>query len=404
MAEELAKFAEVCMVGPSGSAALAPRNVVVIEARLKPLWRFLLGSQWQAWRQARRWRPDWIIAGSGLTAPLAWLAARGCKARTAVYLHGLDIALGNRLYRAIWLPAIRRMDRVIANSAATRQLALDAGVDSDRIGIVHPGVDIPEQTTGAQARQEFRCSHGLADATILLSIGRISERKGLREFVTDVLPRIVREQSKIMLLVIGDAPTQALYAKAQSRQSIQTAADRAGVGKNLRFLGVITDREQLAAAYRAADVHVFPVREIPGDPEGFGMVAVEAAAHGLATVAYATGGVVDAVAEDTSGHLVTEGGHAVFATAVLRTLAEQDAMRSSCIAFAQNSRGPRLARRSPRSCRYHVDSRFGVDTAMRRAEVRPCPATAKPGWESKCASAPYRASAPGIRARRRERQ
>ena len=55
--------------------------------------------------------------------------------------------------------------------------------------------------------------------------------------------------------------------------------------------------------YEAANVHIFPVRHIPDDPEGFGMVAIEAAAHGLPTAAFATGGIVDAVAPGQSGYL-----------------------------------------------------------------------------------------------------
>src|SRR3546814_12930756 len=68
--------------------------------------------------------------------------------------------------------------------------------------------------------------------------------------------------------------------------------------------------------YKAASAHIFPVREIPGDPEGFGMVAVEAAAHGVPTIAFATGGIVDAVAEGESGRLIRPGDYGAFAGVV----------------------------------------------------------------------------------------
>src|SRR5690606_2159044 len=126
----------------------------------------------------------------------------------------------------------------------------------------------------------------------------------------------------VVLAVIGDAPSDSLLAGAQSRNSIQAAADAAGVGRHLRFLGVITDPQALACAYESASLHVFPVRELPGDPEGFGMVAIEAAAHGLPTVAFSTGGIVDAVAEGQSGHLVPPGDYAALAQAVLQTLSD----------------------------------------------------------------------------------
>ena len=71
MAEELAKVADVRVVGPQSSAAVAPDGIDVREAPLKPLWRFLLHAQNLARREAASWRPDIVLAGSGLTAPLA---------------------------------------------------------------------------------------------------------------------------------------------------------------------------------------------------------------------------------------------------------------------------------------------------------------------------------------------
>ncbi|MBS0570650.1 MAG: glycosyltransferase family 4 protein, partial [Proteobacteria bacterium] len=266
----------------------------------------------------------------------------------AVYAHGLDVAVRHPVYRALWLPAIRHMDRVIANSRATAQRCRGIGVDPARIGIVHPGVDLPTAADAGQA-QAFRARHGLGAGPLLLSVGRLTTRKGLREFVAQSLPRIAAVHPEVNLVIVGDAPAQALHAQAQTAASIQAAADVAGAGKSISFLGRIDDAE-LRAAYAAADVHVFPIRDVPGDPEGFGMVAVEAAAHGLPTVAFATGGVVDAVAQGISGRLVPPGDHEKFAQQVVELLSERpsaaarETARSFARDFAWDRFGTRIAR------------------------------------------------------------
>jgi len=341
IADELSRHADVRIIGPTGAAAQRPPQVPVTEAPLRPLWRFLLASGGQAVRTARAWQPHIVLAGSGLTAPAALLAARAAKARACVYLHGLDAAVQHPAYRAVWHPAIRRMDVVIANSQPTAALARALGVASDKITIVHPGVQLPTAPQTPQALREFRQRHGLGDARVLLSVGRLTERKGLRQFVQHALPAIVQAAPDTLLAVVGDAPADSLLAGVQTRASIQAAADAAGVGQHLRFLGVITDAAELACAYEAASLHVFPVRQLAGDPEGFGMVAIEAAAHGLPTVAFATGGVVDAVAQGRSGRLVAPGDYAALAQAVVQVLADQaDAWRTGATDFAQGFAWP----------------------------------------------------------------
>lgn len=348
MADELSRYAEVRVIGPAGSAAMRPAGVEVDEVALKPLWKFLFHAQWRALRTAFAWKPDVILAGSGLTAPIAWCAARASGASTAAYVHGLDLAVRHPVYRGLWLLALRHINRVIANSRSTAELARAVGVRAERVGILHPGVDFPDEgRVGAlscaseaknregKVRSDFRERHQLGSRPLLLSVGRLSSRKGLCEFVAQALPHIVAAYPDVLLIVVGDAPKDALHAQAQTPENIRAAAEHEGVAKNLYFLGTITDYRELGSVYRAADVHVFPVRAIPGDPEGFGMVAVEAAAHGLPTVAFATGGVVDAVAEGISGYLVASNDYAGFAEAVRRVLAKHESMSHSCRAFAE---------------------------------------------------------------------
>lgn len=315
----LAELGPVGLSGPRGAAAHAPASALVRESALKPMPVFLLGCAWRGWRLARRLRPSLVMAGSGLTAPIAWSLARLAGARSAVYLHGLDIIAPSALYQLGWLPFIRRCEVVFVNSANTQRIAVEAGVPRERISILHPGTGMP--VLDPAAGEAFRHERDYGFRPLLLSVGRLTRRKGLAEFVVNALPLIVAEHPDALLLVIGGEAVDALHGASGNEQArIEALAQEAGVAFALRFLGRC-DEATLCAAYQAADCHVFPVLDVPGDVEGFGMVALESAAHGLPTVAFAVGGVPDAVDTGRSGALVASGDYAGFAREVLRFLA-----------------------------------------------------------------------------------
>jgi phosphatidylinositol alpha-1,6-mannosyltransferase len=345
MASELAKYADIRVIGPHGAASLAPDGVVLREVPLRPLWYFLGAATYCAVREAKWFRPHIVLAGSGLTAPIAIWAARSARSAAVVYVHGLDLATHHPIYRLLWFPALRRMRRIIANSRASAELAERIGVAAQRIHVVSPGVALPESDVDGKEVEAFRKEHGLEHNAVLLSVGRLSERKGLREFVREALPSIVAKRPDAMLLVVGGEPKDALSARSQTRESIREAAGQMGVREHIQFLGEITDRKLLSTVYMASNLHVFPVRELPNDPEGFGMVAIEAAACGTPTVAFATGGVVDAVADGRSGRLVRPGDYAAFADVVVSMLNESNGMGATCMEFAAGFAWPNFGLR-----------------------------------------------------------
>lgn len=333
MADELSKYAEVKVVGPTGAAAIKPKNVQVLESPLKPLVLFMLIALCKAFWTAVCFKPNVIIAGSGLTAPLVWLISKLTGAKSVVYLHGFDITAAHWVYQKIWVPFFKRIDFVIVNSTPTKTLALNAGVLEKKLSIVHPGVTLPVTAQSSSAIQSFKKKYNLEHKKILLSVGRLTTRKGLKEFVENSLAYIVQQEPDVILVVVGESPKNSLGAGLQTREEILEAARKNQIENHILFLGVITDNEQLATIYEAADVHVFPVRHIPDDPEGFGMVAIEAAAHGLPTVAFATGGIVDAVKQNESGWLVEKNDYEALAKQMIMAL-EQPKSTEQCQYFA----------------------------------------------------------------------
>ena len=331
VAELVRKF-QVKLVSITGAAAHAPKEVVCFEARAKPILLFLASSAVIGLWQTIRTKPKCVLGGSALVAPFVWLSARLCRANCCIYTHGLDVTFDHPIYKVFWRPFIRRMDLIIANSRSTAEAAMKLGVQANRIQIVHPGVSFPSIDSGARTR--FRQKYNFIDQKLLLSVGRLTERKGLLQFIENSLPLIRSEVPDVCLVIVGDVPVDSLAVRHQTVDSIISAAKRLGLDGNVRFIGKLFG-EDLSDAYSAADIHVFPVRQLVNDPEGFGMVAVEAAAHGLPTVAFSTGGVVDAVAQGISGYLCTAGDYEEFARVVIKTCQNDNGMKNLSREFAK---------------------------------------------------------------------
>ncbi len=320
--DELRSVYRVYVAGPSGCRQQLPDDVEVTEIPLQPMVFFLIRVQFTAVWLAFRNRPCVILAGSGLTAPFSWLAARITGARCIVYLHGLDIKVRHPFYRLLWLPIFRHFDCVLVNSNFTKQLALDAHIRAGRIEILHPGVELPSLKDAQQKRIDFRTRHDLQDVPLLLSVGRITSRKGLLCFSDKIFPHILLKVPEVTLVIIGDNPTDALVPAEDESVKVKDKLKEKQIESRVLWLGRCSQRE-LDDAYFAADVLIFPVQQREDDIEGFGMVAIEAAAHGLPTVAFSVGGVTDAVSNDCCGRLIFAGDNPAFVDAVIQQLEKQ---------------------------------------------------------------------------------
>jgi phosphatidylinositol alpha-1,6-mannosyltransferase len=345
LASALARLGPLAVCGPRGCSTALPAKTRVVEVPAERISRFMLGALPAALHLARRQRSHIVIAGSGLSAPFAYICARAVGASYIVYLHGLDLVADSLVYRMGWLPFIRRADLALVNSRNTQRLAERAGVL--RSEVLYPGTDFPSWDLPAANR--FREKLGLGQSPLLLSVGRLTPRKGLGPFIRETLPAIVAECPGTRLLIIGEDAVHAAKADSGSeRERVQAAIREVGLTDAVMFLPHCPDAE-LIAAYQAADVHVFPVLDVQGDVEGFGMVAVEAAANGLPTVAFRAGGVPDAIMEGATGDLIPAGDYQAFASAVVRRLAsagepaEREAIRAAAMPFGWDRFNARLA-------------------------------------------------------------
>lgn len=338
MVEELARDHHVHVVGPRGCQRHLPSSVASVSTvPLKPVIGFLLlAGLATLWRSLRH-RPVCILAGSGLTAPASWIAAKVIGAKSVVYLHGLDVEARHIAYRTVWIPILRRCDGIFANSEFTKRLAIQARISQDRIHILHPGVHLPDLSSADQLRDKFRRAHGLGETPLLLFVGRITPRKGLLEFVKHIFPRIVEQIPSARLVVVGDEPAQSILPQTGQMFLVRQWLRSSPLGKNVIFTGTLFG-SALDAAYFAANLLIFPIQSLPHDHEGFGMVALEAAAHGIPTVAFESGGVGQAVDCGKSGQLIAPGDNSAFAQAVIDLLQDSQNPQTplQCREFARN--------------------------------------------------------------------
>jgi phosphatidylinositol alpha-1,6-mannosyltransferase len=234
------------------------------------------------------------------------------------------------------MQTIRSADLSFPISEYTRRIAIERGLAASKMMLLTPGVDMPALDPGASAR--FRQRFGLAERPILLSVGRLTNRKGVVEFIEKSLPSIVQMHPDVAFVIIGGEPSDALAGnRSGAMDRIRQAAEQSGIARNVILLGRCED-DVVLDAYQASQVHVFPVIELPGDVEGFGLVALEAAAGGLPTVAFRVGGIPDAIGEGVSGTLVAPADYAAMSAAVCRYLdrpRDGATMRASCIGFAR---------------------------------------------------------------------
>ncbi len=211
--------------------------------------------------------------------------------RLLLTFHGSEIlkfaSAGPR--RCLARALIRRADRISTLTNYTHRLLCTNFPEAVGKTIITPGAlrsDFAETVSHRTA---------CADKVVILTVGRLHPRKG-QMFIIEALkalPPHLRQRIEYWMVGTG--------RREGYEMLLRDTAENSGV--TARFFGDVGD-EQLDDIYDQADIFAMTSINHETSVEGFGLVYLEASAHGLPVVAHAVGGVPEAVVDGVTGLLV----------------------------------------------------------------------------------------------------
>jgi phosphatidylinositol alpha-1,6-mannosyltransferase len=250
-----------------------------------------------------------VVATHLNLAPLALAAAKMTRGRSILLLHGDEIAVARSPVR---LAAARRADLVIAVSRHTAsQARTSLGLRPSVVRVVNSGLDLDIATPRAAA----------AAVPKLLTVTRLDEAYKHVDSLLGAMQAAPLASAR--LTVVGDGPR---------RSALERLAIDLGVTDRVSFSGRVDD-ETLQRLYCDSDLFV-----LPSTGEGFGLVYVEAMAHGLPCIGAHGCGTEDAIVDGLTGRLVDAPSPAAIAAAAAWALdpSQYAALSAASVARARD--------------------------------------------------------------------
>lgn len=272
---------------------------ITLSKSIKHLIWFLPYSFFKALYLIRKYSIQSVHLCDGLLSPVGLLLKLLTGAKVTVTIHGLDITYDNPFYQMFISWCITRLDGVVCVSRSTRDECIRRIIPCPNCTVIPNGIR-PDQLYLQQSKNELRrklenlIGLSLDNKRVLFTIGHLVKRKGVAWFVENVMPRL---EGSYLYVVAGEGA---------ERRTIQKIVDRYNLQDSVLLLGEVSDGNR-NIIYNASDIFIMPNITVPGDVEGFGIVALEAGSCGLPVVASNIQGLRDAVINGKTGYLVGEG-------------------------------------------------------------------------------------------------
>lgn len=203
----------------------------------------------------------------------------------------------------VWLMR-KQFRRVICISDAIREVLLTAGVDDSTLLTIRSAVAADEFAKAATDNSLNTILGGPHDGPVIGVVAQLIERKGHR-FLLERLPALRERFPALKVIFFGRGPLEDKLRSDVVQNNLETC---------VYFAGFRNDLSEILPALTLV-VH-------PALTEGLGVSLLQVAAAGVPVVAFASGGVKEAIAHEHSGLLVATGDGIALASAIGRLLSD----------------------------------------------------------------------------------
>ena len=209
-------------------------------------------------------------------------------------IHGKEInhSKGSSLNKRV-IKVLNSVEKVIANSEYTKNLAVNNGVNRDKVIVINPGID-PVQELNKKSLEKVE-SLLKTKSPRLITVSRFDKRKN-HEKIVMALRNLKQIYPDIVYICIG---------YGDEEENIKNLVKELDLGSQVMFFKDISD-ELKNSLIAKSNIFVMPSIIHKTSVEGFGIAYVEAAQYGIPSLGGKDGGASDAISHEKTG-LICDG-------------------------------------------------------------------------------------------------
>ena len=209
-------------------------------------------------------------------------------------IHGKEInhPKGSSLNKRV-IKILNNVEKVIANSEFTKNLAISNGVDQDKLIVINPGIE-PAKELNKKSLDQVESLLKIKTPR-LITVSRFDKRKN-HEKVIMALRNLKQIYPDIVYICIG---------YGDELENIKNLVKELDLSSQVMFFKDITE-ELRNALIAKSNIFVMPSIIHKTSVEGFGIAYVEAAQYGVPSLGGKDGGASDAIQHDKTG-LICDG-------------------------------------------------------------------------------------------------